>query len=600
MAAPALPVAAKSFELPGTDVEIVLERDGSLTVTERITFSFDGAFSGAFREVPLGAGEAIADLTVSEGGAAYAPGGCTELGCSSPAGTFGTLDLGNRMRVVWHYSAFSEDRTFTIAYRMTGVTKVYDDVVDVQFQVWGDEWDVRLEQVTARLDFPSVPSTDDLLIWGHPAGVEGTVSLGPDGASPSLEGGPIPPGQFVEMRVVLPRSVIDTTDGATVVAGDGRDLIMADENRALEIEERRRRALRALWVVGGLALFLPATVAALFIYLRHGREPRVDYDREYEQAPPSEHPPALVQSLLTQGSVDEEAFTATVFDLIRQGVLDARPVTTERSTWMGLRTEDITDLELSVADTDRQMKAHERSVVTVMRRILDDGPQPLHVFRERIRDDATANASTYEQFKKHANHAVVSAGLLDRSGLRTLEFAGLVLAGVFVLLVAAAVVLGDLEGGGLIPLYVLGGFLNTVIFAGFVAARRTWVRRTPDGAMLAARWKAFRSYLRDFSRLEEAPPIALDLWDSYLVYAIALGVAEEVLAAARLHAPQELEQVSHIYWYGSHGYTGGPSENAFAGLTSALSGAFTPPSSGGGGGFSSGGGGGGGGGGGAW
>jgi uncharacterized membrane protein len=153
LAAPT-PAQARSFEIPSTDVAIVLESDGSLRVTERITFAFDGSFSGAYREIPLRAGETIADISVSEAGTGYRPGGCTDLGCNSPAGTFGTRDLGGRMRIVWHYAAFSEQRTFEVAYRMTGVTKVYDDVVDVQLQVWGDEWDVPLGRVTASLEHP--------------------------------------------------------------------------------------------------------------------------------------------------------------------------------------------------------------------------------------------------------------------------------------------------------------------------------------------------------------------------------------------------------------------------------------------------------------
>ena len=119
------------------------------------------------------------------------------------------------------------------------------------------------------------------------------------------------------------------------------------------------------------------------------------------------------------------------------------------------------------------------------------------------------------------------------------------------------------------------------------------------GALEAARWEAFKRYLADFSRLDDAPVISLQLWDRFLIYAITFGIAQEVLEQARLHAPPELETQSSIYWFGHHGFSGGHTENAFVGLESALNGAFTPPSSGGsGGGFS--GGGGGGGGGGAW
>jgi uncharacterized membrane protein len=145
---------------------------------------------------------------------------------------------------------------------------------------------------------------------------------------------------------------------------------------------------------------------------------------------------------------------------------------------------------------------------------------------------------------------------------------------------------------GVIGLFVLMSF------------RRVKVKRTPAGALEAARWSAFRDYLKDFSQLEQAPAISLALWNDYLIYGITFGVAAQVLEQARLHAPEALAETSAIYWYGHHGYGGGHTQNAFVGIESALAGAFTPPSSSGsGGGFSggfSGGGGSGGGGGGAW
>src|SRR5690606_32416840 len=135
--------------------------------------------------------------------------------------------------------------------------------------------------------------------------------------------------------------------------------------------------------------------------------------------------------------------------------------------------------------------------------------------------------------------------------------------------------------------------VNLAILIVIAVSRRVLTRRSKEAAFEAARWEAFRHYLEDFSRLEDAPPISLALWDRFLVYGITLGVAEQVLAAARIKAPVELQEHSRIYWYGGYCYTGGSTENAFAGLNASLAGAFTPPASagGGGGGFSGGGGG---------
>ncbi len=132
-------------------------------------------------------------------------------------------ERGSAARVVWHYRATDEVRTFTIKYRMVGLAVAYDDVVDVNFKVWGDEWDVGADRVASVLTYPGAATAGEILVYGHPSHVDGTTSLGADGASPSLEAVNVPERTFVEMRIVLPRSVLTSTSGAQVVAGRGLD-----------------------------------------------------------------------------------------------------------------------------------------------------------------------------------------------------------------------------------------------------------------------------------------------------------------------------------------------------------------------------------------
>ena len=66
-----------------------------------------------------------------------------------------------------------------------------------------------------------------------------------------------------------------------------------------------------------------------------------------------------------------------------------------------------------------------------------------------------------------------------------------------------------------------------LILVGFTQ-QRLWRRRTIAAETEAERWEAFRRYLTDFPRLQEAPPATLALWERYLVYGIAFGIAERV------------------------------------------------------------------------
>ena len=85
-------------------------------------------------------------------------------------------------------------------------------------------------------------------------------------------------------------------------------------------------------------------------------------------------------------------------------------------------------------------------------------------------------------------------------------------------------------------------FLNAAMLAGALTQRKLWRRRTREAEVEAERWDAFRRYLTDFPRLGEAPPASLALWERFLVYGIAFGIADRVLHAAHLYMPEDLRK----------------------------------------------------------
>ena len=71
----------------------------------------------------------------------------------------------------------------------------------------------------------------------------------------------------------------------------------------------------------------------------------------------------------------------------------------------------------------------------------------------------------------------------------------------------------------------------------FGAGSRLLMNRTQAGADAAARANGLKKFLKDFSRLEEAPVGHLILWERYLVYAVALGVSAELLQGLTTRVP---------------------------------------------------------------
>ena len=216
----------------------------------------------------------MSDVQVLEGGRRYRPGGCVELGCSSPAGTFGVTRLDGKTRVVWHYSANDEARTFEIRYALRGVAVAYGDVVDVNLQVWGDEWDEGLGRLTATLTAPGKV----VRAWGHPVYVRGDVQLA--GNRVLLRALDVPAHQFVELRALIPRSAFTSTAGMRDRSGPGA---REDHGRGARATPPRtsatttasttRRRIPWLYVVYVLLLGLvPALLVVLLVYVIFGRE----------------------------------------------------------------------------------------------------------------------------------------------------------------------------------------------------------------------------------------------------------------------------------------------------------------------------------------
>ena len=286
-------------------------------------------------------------MVVLEDGVAYQPGANTALGSEDEPGTYGVEDRGSVMRVVWHYRAADEARTFDIRYRVNGVTVIYDDVVDVNWKVWGNTWEQSVGRIDAALVYAGTAAPGEVLVFGHPLDVEGATTLGEDGVSPALTASNIPERTFVELRVVLPRSVLTSTAGGQVVSGNGLEDILAEE--AAEAARNQRQTALAGWTLVGLLVLLALVPAALIAgYLSYGRERRpAGYDREYEQEPPSDLEPTMVNALINQGRVDEQAFTAVLFDLISRDLLTAEPVHQSLDRFLRDKTLYVDEIELA-------------------------------------------------------------------------------------------------------------------------------------------------------------------------------------------------------------------------------------------------------------
>ena len=472
----------------------------------------------------------------------------------------------------------------------------------MNLQVWGSEW----KEPLGRLDGDRDGAGED------------PARLGPPGLRPRRrparrqEGAPAR-----ARRAGRPVRRAAHADPARGVHLDGRD---AGRLRQRAGEDHRRRAGRR----GGLRARprahraregAPVALRARPAPARHDpgaprrRAPssgssaarcETGYDREYEQEPPTDTPPALVPTLLRQGGerrlvrvhgdalrpdparrLHVDARDDRAADLGRPAAARASPTSSSRP---GRPTSALTPWERAVADVvDGVIADGPRAALALPRPDRgrpDDDEQALHRRSRRTSATEVGNRRWLISQGRAAARARLARLRRDRRAL---------------LIYSAAhgwrSRLPALERRRARSASAWRRFVNAALArrrphasASSGAAARATARSRPSAGT------AFRRYLTDFPRLQEAPPATLALWERLLVYGIAFGIADRVLQAAHWRCPRSSPQASSIYWISPGGELGGgASSMAIGDLASGFGSALAPPSSGsggGGGGFS--------------
>jgi uncharacterized membrane protein len=585
---------ADSSDVTRADVQLRLAGDSSLLVAESLTFDYEGSFEASYRDIPLLHGEKITDVGVTEGNRRYEPGGCTSFGCYDRDGTYGVEPQGDGIRVVWHHGAGNEERTFTVSYRVIGGAVAYDDVIDVGWAVWGDQWDFDLDELRTTLTDPRLDPDDPLYrVWGHPRSVEGETVRG-DGVA-TLEATDVSDGTAVEMRVTVPRTPSADVSGARVENGEGLAKILAEEEQ-LDDDFNAPWPSFKRWVADNallLSLAIAAFTAGLLALLSWlAREHPTDAP-EYIAEPPDDADPALAYGLAHEGGDSTDTVLATLLDLVDRGYYDASSASTG---------DEKLDLAIAVSDErpgTEGLADHETQVLSFFDELLAGESVPISEMRDKIPRHSATWRARWESMTESLNAAEHGHLSWDRdfTGLRAL-----LVPVVLVVYAGIALICLSEDEGWLLPAAI--GVVPLLITVMWPSNRlRRMIRE--HGAR-SARWQSFARWTEDFPRLDDDPPATLELWKRILVFGVAFGTADRMIASGRIPAPVTEAATTGSHW-STYAFAGGISHSTFDGSTfsSGFASQVAPPassSSGGGGGFSGGGGGGfsGGGGGGSW
>ena len=620
----------KTYNLSGYDINILVNKDGSANFEERLTYNFDGQFKGVTRDVDFSDTKGLKDkkiyvvendnlkeLTLNSG---------NSLNDSGDPGTYNYEEEENLARFKIFESSENEEKTFVIKYKLMDVVTKYSDVAEFNRKVVDTEWQTRLDNIKIKVTLPSGATKEDLKVFAH-GPLEGESSI-LDSNNVEFTVPSISPGTFIETLVLFP---IKLVPGATNIKDENAlPRIMANEasladkanisrESAREYEKweiqnnikkqaQRDLKLKQMKSIGNpLSIFFILIWFLIigYLYRKYDKEFKHDFKGKYYRELPGHYTPAEMSVLMSSGRVNTRDIMATLMDLARKKQVVISTNKIDKKTTFGSKEKIQYIITLKEKIPTVTLKPHERFIISWFIIKIGDGNRvSLDEIKAYVKNEykALKFKADYDKWYKLVLDESAKNNFFYKTSKKAIVF-GMIIGFVYFLIGLVVSIFMS------VPI-AIACIIQGVILIIFSA---TIKRKTKYGNEQYAMWKAFKNFLKDFSRLDKAEIPSIILWEHFLVYATSLGVAKEVIKQLPIvFKDDDLNNNQLTYMHGaSYGYFAS-FETMFDDTIHTVTGAVSTAqriassqnssSSGGGGGFSGGssGGGGGGGGGGAF
>ena len=568
---------AASFRIEKLDIEANLQKDGSMVVSEAVTYDID-EINGVYFDIDAkGFGE-LEYIQVFEDD--QNTGGFKEVDSSN----YEVSVSDELYRIKLYSKNHNNRRTFKFVYKLPEAITVYDDVAQFNRKMVGKEWQQGINYITAKVIIPVSASYDNsnILVFGH----------GPLTGEVDKEGNTVVyrlnnyyPGDFLEAHILMEPEIFSEYNKSKIVHKDMKQKLLDMEAKfADEANAERDKAIRQQEMINkvfekpGLIFGVLSSIWGALMYYIHvifKRKNKVKNSvGKYLRELPDNSSPALVGGFMTN-SINDNEILATIVDLVRRKVLT-------------LENSDKNSIIILTGNTEN-LSAQEKAIVDIYINDFGDGKSldlKSFGFFQKV---PMSVARKFEKWR---------AMIESEMNRKNLTYQGLGCLGVIffaffpMIFTFAGLVIGMITGNKMFLLIVVMGI---ILFVSGAKAR--YPRK--ELAEAKDKWQAFKNFLSDYSQLEEAKITSVHLWEQYFVYAVALGVSEKVVKAYK--KALDMGVINDVQGVNSLAYSpifnpmfsrsfsnlNGMVSRTNSGASSAIASSRRSSSSGGGGGFSS-------------
>ena len=427
------------------------------------------------------------------------------------------------------------DRTITLSYTLSNVMINYADCAGFYYQFVSKTNEMSYDKFTATVRFAAA-SRDDVHLWTHidDGGAEGTMPAGDIVTEVNYYAENLSKGVYLETRILLPQQ---NYNGIEVNNSMTRASIIAEEDAWLKKFQKEVKRLQILGKVDIALTIVVAIVGALSIVLLiRKRRPLELIDKPvYEREIPEGWTAgefAHVYQYYGKYNVGD-AMSATILELFRRRFI---------SIDVGDKKKEA-KITVIPRNTDT-LAPHEKTVYDMLNSVSNGRPFEMKELEKCAKKDYKTYGKIIEKFKEQSKAKSIKMNFYpnskeDKYGntIACVGFAAIVLAGLAFL--AWFVFTAFLPH---FPI-VIAPLVLIFIAAKVVLKKQREPLKEPS-QRLYDDFRALGKFMTEFSNMDRHELPALVLWEEYMVYATAMGIADKVSEQLEIAYPQYKQMVT--------------------------------------------------------
>ena len=468
---------------------------------------------------------------------------------------YGLITSSGDFEIAWGVSVDNtETRSYQIKYKVVDSVKTYQDCSELYWQLVGDENGIPITSLTATIYLPeAVENNDNLRAWAH-GPYNGNIYPRTDRVT--LEVDYVDTETMVEVRIATTENIFTQN---TIIPQNRFNTILTEEtqwadeaNREREEyikEQEREEIIENIIAIGIVIANIGLSILFIVFFIKNAikcakvpkrKNPIIEYFRDIPDKNSSAGDAAFLY-YNKNGNFSKnmsKVLSATMLQLaLKRHIAFSEDKTGKKpEVRINILPENSSKIQKVPLKNDEQI------VYDLLIKVSNSTKEKVRTFTiKEIEKYAKKNSKTFiniiNKIEKEVKKEQGKLGNYDKNIDEQLskEISNIRLNIIF-----------GIIGLSFFPIPAVLLFINVIPH---IILYNKLNALTDKGIEEAAKWKGLKKYMEDFSLLNEKEVPDLALWEKYLVFATAFGIADKVVKQLKVRYPelQEIDGYDYVY-----------------------------------------------------